>query len=147
MTENAFAPIVASVVGDGLSVRFRACGDSMSPTILNGDVITVAPVAVHEVASDDILLYRDGDRVLAHRVIGLTSHGDERHFRLRGDANLRCDRAVATAQIVGRVAAVERDGVTVAMRARPAGFRRTSAIMRRYCCLFYAIVFPRSQAH
>src|SRR5262249_45936491 len=41
-----FAALVDSVVGSGLSVRFRAAGDSMSPTILNGDIITVAPVVL-----------------------------------------------------------------------------------------------------
>jgi phage repressor protein C with HTH and peptisase S24 domain len=71
-----FAALVEHVVGTGMSIRFRACGDSMYPTILDGDVITVAPVAAHEVVRGDILLYRDGDRVLAHRLISVSSHGN-----------------------------------------------------------------------
>jgi signal peptidase I len=136
IASNTFAAIVESMVDSGLSVRFRACGDSMSPTILNGDIITVAPVALDDVATGDILLYRDGDRVLAHRLVGLTAPGHECQFRLRGDANIRCDRPVVTAQIVGRVAAIERGGRTVAMRATVAGIRRTSVIMRRYLLPF-----------
>jgi signal peptidase I len=131
-----FAAVVESVVDSGLSVRFRACGDSMAPAILNGDIITVAPVALADVARGDILLYRDGDRVLAHRLVGLTANDDQRRFRLRGDANLGCDRPVVTAQIVGRVTAIERDGRAVPMRATVAGIRRTSVIMRRYLLPF-----------
>lgn len=136
LTARVFTPLVASVVESGLSVRFRACGDSMSPTILSGDVITVTPVALDQVATGDILLYRDGDRVLAHRLVGVTAHDSQRLFHLRGDSNLGCDRPVVTAQIVGRVAAIERGGRAVPLRATAAGIRRTSAIMRRYLLPF-----------
>src|SRR4051812_41731385 len=129
---RAFVAIVAGVVESGLSARFHASGDSMSPTILNGDVITVAPVVLHEVCTGDILVYRDGDRVLAHRLVDVTAAISESQFLLRGDANLRRDRPVAAAQIVGRVTAIERDGRIVPMRATLAAVRRTSAIMRRY---------------
>ena len=127
-----FAALVEHVIGTGLSIRFRACGDSMYPTILNGDVITVAPVAAHEVAPGDILLYRDGHRVLAHRLIGISTDGDESRFRLRGDSNIMCDEPIAAAQIVGRVEAVERDGRAIALHATFAVTRRTSATIRRY---------------
>src|SRR5262249_40863205 len=105
---KAFAPVVASVVGSGLSVRFRATGDSMWPTILSGDVVTVAPVALPDISTGDVLLYRDGDRVLAHRFVGLTARSNEPRLHLRGDANIGCDRPVAMVQVVGRVTSVER---------------------------------------
>jgi signal peptidase len=132
---TAFAALVEHVVGTGMSIRFRACGDSMYPTILHGDVITVAPVAAHAVARGDILLYRDGDRVLAHRLISVSSHGTETRFRLRGDTNATCDAPVAAAQIVGRVEAVERDGRAIPLHATRTGRRGTSATIRRYLML------------
>jgi signal peptidase I len=130
-----FAELVEHVVSTGLSIRFRACGDSMYPTILNGDLITVAPVAPDDVVRGDILLYRDGDRVLAHRVIRIAARGHEIRFQLRGDSNVRCDGPIAAAQIVGRVEAVERDGRAIALHATLAGTQRTSATIRRYWML------------
>jgi signal peptidase I len=127
-----FAALAEHVVGTGMSIRFRACGGSMHPTIFDGDVITVAPVAAHEVARGDILLYRDGDRVLAHRLIRVSSHGTETRFRLRGDSNASCDAPIAAAQIVGRVEAVERDGRAIVLHTTGAVIQRTSATIRRY---------------
>jgi len=130
-----FAALAEHVVDTGMSIRFRACGDSMYPAILDGDRITVAPVAAHEIARGDILLYRDGNRVLAHRLIGVAAYGTERRFRLRGDTNVRCDAPVRAAQIVGRVVAVERDGRAIALHATPAGSLGNSATIRRYLML------------
>jgi len=130
-----FAALVEHVVGTGLSIRFRASGDSMYPTILNGDVITVAPVAADEIAHGDILLYRDGDRVLAHRLVGIAAYGSETRFRLRGDSNATCDLPIAASQIVGRVKTVERRGRAIALHATLAGIHRTSATIRRYLML------------
>jgi signal peptidase I len=130
-----FAALVEHVVGTGMSIRFRACGDSMYPAILDGDLITVTPVAAHEIARGDILLYRDGDRLLAHRLIGVTAYGTETRFQLRGDSNASCDAPIAAAQIVGRVEAVERDGRAIPLRARRESGRGTSATIRRYLML------------
>ena len=41
----------------GAYVRFRAIGASMQPTIEDGELITVAPVAPESVKRGDILLY------------------------------------------------------------------------------------------
>lgn len=119
----------------GMPIRFRACGDSMYPAILNGDVITVVPVSTDEIVHGDILLYRDGDRVLAHRLIGISGYGTATRFRLRGDSNAWCDAPIAPAQIVGRVDTVERDGRAIALHATAAGRRSTSATIRRYLML------------
>jgi len=130
-----FAALAEHVVGHGMSIRFRASGDSMYPVILNGDVITVSPVAAHEIARGDILLYRDGDRVLAHRLVGVAASGSETRFRLRGDSNATCDLPIAASQIVGRVETVERHGRVIALHATLAGIQRTSATIRRYLML------------
>ncbi|HEY6362401.1 MAG TPA: S24/S26 family peptidase [Vicinamibacterales bacterium] len=130
-----FAALAEHVVGTGMSIRFRASGDSMYPAILHGDVITVAPVAAHEIVRGDILLFRDGDRVRAHRLVRVVAYNTETRFRLRGDTNARCDAPVAASQIVGRVEAVERDGRAIALHATPSNGLGTSATIRRYLML------------
>ena len=104
----------------------------MYPTILDGDVITVAPVAAHEVARGDIpSSIATAIACSAHRLIDVSSSGTETRFRLRGDSNASCDAPIAATQIVGRVAAVERDGRAIALHTTGAVISRTSATIRR----------------
>jgi signal peptidase I len=64
----------------------------MQPTIEDGEMITVAPVAPEAVKRGDILLYRGQQgshaSVLIHRVVGITRSQPVRIFRLRGDASV-----------------------------------------------------------
>ena len=63
------AQICADLLRSGILVRFRAPGDSMYPSIRNGDVITVMPIETASITIGDIILYRHKSGVTAHRVI------------------------------------------------------------------------------
>ena len=65
-----FNEITAELLSRGNRVRFRAIGASMQPTIEDGELITVAPVAPESVNRGDILLYQNERGVVAHRVVG-----------------------------------------------------------------------------
>jgi signal peptidase I len=122
-----FQDLSTALLTDGYQVRFRAPGQSMSPTIRDGEAVLVAPVKVDEVRSGDILLYRCSERrsVIAHRVVGVEKGKNEaRSFVLRGDASLTCDAPVEASQIIGRVVAVERDGRMIRLQGYRARVRR-----------------------
>lgn len=111
---SRFMRVLEALLEGGHSVRFRAPGWSMYPTIRNGEAITVAPLGQSPVRVGDVLLYRRGRAAIAHRLIRLQSGaGRSVGFILRGDAALRCDRPVERGQVLGRVLAVERDQRTV----------------------------------
>jgi len=110
----------------GTIVRFLAEGGSMYPTIRDGEAITVAPVATGDVVRGDVLLCRHGTRVLAHRVVGVTTRGGERVFELRGDAKLGSDAPVAAAAVVGKVVGVRRNGRVIALSGRAARLRHSA---------------------
>lgn len=105
-----FAGVVEDALTSGATVRFRAEGGSMYPTIRDGDAITVAAVSAGDVVRGDILLCRHDVRVLAHRVVGVTRCDGELFFELRGDAKGSSDAPVGASAIVGRVIHVQRDG-------------------------------------
>ena len=63
-----FADMAAELVERGHSVRFRAPGRSMHPTIREGETITVEPIAPTAVKRGHIILYRSESGVIAHRV-------------------------------------------------------------------------------
>jgi hypothetical protein len=110
-----FTRIVSETLASGVSVRFRADGDSMHPTIRTGDVITVAPVGVDEIALGDVLLCRHGAHVLAHRLVDVTGRGVDRRLHLRGDGKASCDTPVALPDLLGRLESVERRGRSIAL--------------------------------
>ena len=105
----------------GHSVRFKAPGRSMQPTIKEGETITVDPIAPEEVKRGDIILYRTPGGVVAHRVVGIerkmstqsSSLIPHHLFLLRGDAATTCDAPVAPDQVLGKVICVERDGRSI----------------------------------
>ena len=111
-----FPDLMTELLRQGSSVRFRALGASMQPTIEDGELITVAPMASARIKRGDILLYQNERGVFAHRVVGRV--GDCPHFLLRGDAAVSCDPPVLRDQIIGRVVAVQRGGRSLALDRR-----------------------------
>jgi hypothetical protein len=123
-----FDDVGLALLREGQAVRFRAAGLSMEPSIRDGDAITVVPVSPDAVRRGDVLLYRAGERLLAHRVIGPVE-GVEGFLRVRADAPGWEEERVPASDVFGRVEAVERGGRPVAWRGPLA--RRVAALARR----------------
>jgi hypothetical protein len=121
-----FGVVMKEALATGTVVRFRAEGGSMYPTIRDGDTITIAAVSAIDVVRGDVLLYRHGQRVLAHRVVGVGAHGGIRMFCLRGDAMAECDAPVGASDVVGRVISVWRHEREVRLSGRTARLRHTA---------------------
>ena len=100
----AFLEISADLLNAGYAVRFCASGGSMRPAIVDGDTIIVESVDPADVRAGDILLFRQRQRPLAHRVVHIR---EENHtvveFILRGDAKVACDAPVRPNEVLGRV--------------------------------------------
>jgi signal peptidase I len=99
------------LLGRGKRVRFRAPGRSMYPTIRENEAITVEPVAPQDVKVGDIILFRSGESVVAHRVVRIErGKGETLRFILREDTLGTLDQPVVAEQILGKVVSVERAG-------------------------------------
>jgi hypothetical protein len=100
----------------------------MEPVIRDGDTLTVAPVSLREVRRGDVLLYRAGGRLMAHRVKGHPV-GTDALLRVRGDAPGWEEEQVSPRDVLGRVVAVERQGERVPLRGSLA--RGAASLARR----------------
>ena len=126
LTPQQLLELSTELFARGLSVRFRAPGWSMHPTIDDGEVITVEPIEASEVKKGDIILYRINEGVIAHRVVGIQKSGRaEDRLILRGDASRVPDRPVAPEQVLGKVVSVERRGRHVNPYSRKSKIVRT----------------------
>ena len=100
-----FGALTQSLLSEGLGFRFCARGQSMQPTIHDGEILHVRPVSVETLRKGDIVLFADRLNYKAHRVLWIDWEQGE--FIARGDAGTVTDGAVGTGQIVGQVVAKE----------------------------------------
>ncbi|HYR02947.1 MAG TPA: S24/S26 family peptidase [Syntrophobacteria bacterium] len=103
-----FAEVCGDLLTHGFSVRFRAPGWSMHPTIRDGEIITAEPVAPAQVKTGEVVLYRVGEALLAHRVVGLRRPDGCPRLLVRGDAPGAQIEGVTAGQILGRVVCAAR---------------------------------------
>lgn len=121
-----FQDVSSELLRLGYGIRFCPAGQSMTPTIRDGEAVTVEPVRADEVKRGDILLYRAESGLIAHRVVKIERErrAAERRYILRGDASVTCDVPINAGQILGRIATVERDGRAIKLAGRRAMLRR-----------------------
>lgn len=93
----------------GASLRLEVRGWSMYPFLKDRDVVEISPVHMAEIDIGDVVLFRSGDRLLAHRVVGVVSDGQSIRLRVRGDSFRQEDPPVKETNLIGRVGAVHRD--------------------------------------
>jgi signal peptidase I len=113
MAEAAlFTPICTDLLRAGQAVRFRATGGSMHPTIRDGETVVVRPIDPKAVRRGDVVLYRGRRGLTAHRVMRVIENDCAPDvFMIRGDHGAGLDEHVESAQVLGRVASVERSGL------------------------------------
>jgi hypothetical protein len=136
-----FAELVKESVRDGISLRFSAPGKSMSPSIEDGDVITVAPCGFSEVRLGDVVLfYEQNIDLMAHRVIRICRNEGAEFLVARGDVGRSICSRVTPEQVLGRVVAVERADRAIPISGRLSRWR---GLMRNMSWRFLRIVRVR----
>jgi signal peptidase I len=122
-----FQEVSTELLSAGYSVRFRPGGQSMHPTIRDGERITVEPILAEQVRTGDIILYAAARGPVAHRVVRVERReAQSALFHLRGDCAATPDAPVVAAQILGRVVSVEREGRVIALTGPRARLRRVA---------------------
>jgi len=103
--------VIVGLLREGRSVRFKARGRSMYPTIRDGEIITINPIAPSLLKAGDIILYDSGGSLIAHRIARINQgDGNKVEFIVRSDTTGDCDETVALRQILGKVVCVRRQG-------------------------------------
>jgi len=112
--------MAAEILGCCGSLRVRATGLSMLPTIWPGDTLIIERADGVDVAEGDIVLFRCADRFVVHRVVtkrvGATRMETKTDARgagtvqTQGDALRRADSPISEKAVLGRVALILRSG-------------------------------------
>lgn len=94
-----FEQVTRDLLQQGVGVRFRARGASMSPTIRDGEIVQITPVIVSKLRKDDIVLAKTNHGFRLHRLV-VADH-DRNLFVTRGDCGQQDDPAVRGEEIIG----------------------------------------------
>ena len=104
----AFGELAEELLGSRLGFRFQAKGRSMWPLIADGEILHVQPVNTVELKVGDIVLFRQGAKFKAHRIIRKQKKEQDTPGSSRVGTQARnADSAITEGQIVGKIIAKE----------------------------------------
>jgi signal peptidase len=130
--------VARSILEEGYGVLLKTRGDSMVPIIRNGGLIQVDPARPEDLHLRDIVVYRQGDQVVAHRLVARQQRQGNLRLFTRGDAfPWQAREEISPEQVLGRVTAV---------RSRRGREIRIDAGWGRVLSLVLAAAWPISQA-
>jgi hypothetical protein len=117
----AFSAVCRDLLSSGVAVRFQAFGNSMRPTIRDGEEIDVAPIRGISLRPGDIAMYATFDgREVCHRFLRQRRDGK---LVFRGDAAWAEEDLVEPSRVLGIALAVQRNGKRRRLRGRAARLR------------------------
>ena len=130
--------LAGEVLRSSGSLRLRVTGWSMLPTIWPGDTLVVEYAASSDVLDGDVVVFSNGRRFVAHRVVKKTSGPGDSMVQTQGDALSLPDSPVAHDELLGKVSFIVRNGKLVKParslrlpeRAVAAMFRRSTLSAR-----------------
>jgi hypothetical protein len=104
----------------GHDIRFTARGRSMHPFVRDGDVLTIRPWRRHPPRVGSVALYwGEHGHFVAHRVVGITTKGGQRCFRILGDALRMPLEEVREDQVLGSAVSLIRNGREIPIDSAP----------------------------
>jgi hypothetical protein len=90
------------------TLKLRATGISMLPTLWPGDLLTVQSVGPEIAQPGDILLYMRGGRFFVHRLVKRNHGHDKSSLVPRGDCMSEDDPPIGTHELLGKITEVQR---------------------------------------
>ncbi len=115
---------------DGAEAWIEATGGSMLPLIRPGDRLLVG-FGAQDAGRGDVILFRHGGLVVAHRVVGIRSRDGARRIIAKGDNEPFATEDVAPTDLLGIVRAIDRGSGSPSSRALGGSSGRVTARLSR----------------
>ena len=108
--------LAVEVLRSSGTLHLRVIGWSMLPTVRPGDTLVVERLAGDEVFDGDIVLFSNGRRFVAHRVVAGTRRSGSSNVQTQGDAVPHLDSPVPGESLLGKVSFIVRNGKRIPPR-------------------------------
>ena len=92
----------------GINLCFKIISGSMSPLLEEGNVVRVRRAEATRIRVGDIIAFKEGSKVVVHRVIGRFSTSGQLILRHRGDAGESSGEVLAE-NLIGKIFVIEKD--------------------------------------
>ncbi len=99
---------------------FPIKGKSMAPFLKEGDIILIEH-GINGIKPGDILLFKTGTGLVAHRLIVNPDNQQQTAWLTKGDNHLRYDPPIKTEDILGRAVAIRRSEKEYSLESRSLG--------------------------
>jgi signal peptidase I len=97
-----------TLLAEGKTIRVKAEGISMYPSIKSGSVIFIEPLtAGTEPGRGEIIAWKRDSGIVVHRLVSTYITKHQKYYVTRGDSSLTEDEPVLIEQIAGKVVRVE----------------------------------------
>ena len=129
---------------DNNTLSIRMYGLSMYPALQHGDTGLIKKCFPDEVKKGDVVVWRSGDRLVAHRLVTCERKEDGWCLLTRGDNNLLDDSPFTEKELAGKLISFERNGKTYAPDSLKMRFFRFNSIHNHKFTVRMNRVFLRS---
>jgi signal peptidase I len=97
-----------TLLSEGKTIKVRANGYSMYPSVKPGSIIFIEPLAEGDKpASGEIIAWKRNAGFVVHRLVRSFENGDRTFLVTRGDSTSSEDEPVDSEQVAGRVIRIE----------------------------------------
>jgi hypothetical protein len=110
MFETEALTIFEDILENGLSLRVRVTGLSMTPFLKGGEILTIRKEPHDALRKGDLIFFKSSQGVpLLHRIIQKRGSPDEKiTFRTKGDGLIAFDEPVEYHRVLGKVSRIEK---------------------------------------
>jgi signal peptidase I len=95
-------PLIAELAAGDIPSEIRVRGDSMRPTLEEGDRVRLVPATANELRVGDLVVWQGKGGPIMHRLVGWWPVGGRRMLTM-GDACRRLDPPASPDRMIGRV--------------------------------------------
>jgi len=100
-----------TLLSEGKTIRIKAHGYSMYPSIKPGSLVLIEPLNVKgPPVPGEIIAIEKGDGLIIHRLTRIIVRNKVQFFIARGDSNAFADNPVKIGKIAGRIVGAETTG-------------------------------------
>ena len=100
-----------SLLADGTTIRIKAHGYSMYPSIKPGSLLIIEPLKQKgDPKPGELVVVKRESGLIVHRLVRIVIKDGVRYYIARGDSNARADAPVKIDMILGRVVRSEATG-------------------------------------
>jgi signal peptidase I len=109
MSEPEKLGLFEGILNDGISLRVKVTGRSMTPFLRGGEILTIKKVPYASLQKGDLIFFKNSHGFpLLHRIIKKRLHIGTNSVQTKGDALLAFDEPVLEHDILGKVCVVEK---------------------------------------